>query len=66
MVYSLAIVGNGVNKDYNSFVTTVMARSKFFIISEPGALAIAQEKMIEQFQKYDIGLIKANLAQTTL
>ena len=66
MVYSLAIVGNGVNKDYNSFVTTVMARSKFFIISELGALAIAQEKMIEQFQKYDIGLIKANLAQTTL
>ena len=60
------VVLNGLNKDYSAFITMVMSRPDPFSTSELEALLVAQDEIIGQFRKVDLGFIQANVAQGTM
>ena len=62
----IEVILDGLNEDYNTLITAILARSQPFSINELKALLMAQEEMLERFKKYDIGLVQANLAQSTI
>ena len=62
----IEIILDGLGREYATFVTSVVSRKDPYTIDEIEALLLAQEERIERFDKEELSLMQANLAQTSL
>ena len=61
----IEVILDGLNEEYGPFITTILSRAIPFTIDELEALLMAQDGMLERFNKSDLSLIQENVAQTT-